>query len=66
MFQQDGALPHWARIFQEYLVIHFSGHWVGCEESIPPRSPDIMPLHFFLWGYVTDIVCKPPPPDLPL
>jgi hypothetical protein len=30
--------------------------------SIPwtPRSPDITPLDFFLWGYVKDIVYKIP------
>jgi hypothetical protein len=26
----------------------------------PPRSPDITPLDFFLWGYVKDIVYKTP------
>jgi hypothetical protein len=26
----------------------------------PPRSPDITPLDFFLWGYVKDIVSKTP------
>ena len=24
----------------------------------PPRSPDITPLDFFLWGYVKDIVYR--------
>jgi hypothetical protein len=27
---------------------------------IPPRSPDITPLDFFLWGYVKNIVYKTP------
>jgi hypothetical protein len=26
----------------------------------PPRSPDITPLDFFLWGYVKDTVYKTP------
>jgi hypothetical protein len=26
----------------------------------PPRSPDITPFDFFLWGYVKDIVYKTP------
>jgi hypothetical protein len=26
----------------------------------PPRSPDITPLDFFLWGYVKGIVYKTP------
>jgi hypothetical protein len=29
-------------------------------DVIPPRSPDITPLDFFLWGYVKDIVYKTP------
>ena len=27
-----------------------------------PRSPDITPCHFFLWGYVKDQVFVPPLP----
>ena len=32
----------------------------GRDGSIPwpPRSPDITPLDFFLWGYVKDIVYR--------
>jgi hypothetical protein len=50
VFQQDGAPPHWARIVREFLDMHFSGRWVGRDAPIPwpPRSPDIMPLDFFL------------------
>jgi hypothetical protein len=29
-------------------------------DVIPPHSPDIMPLDFFLWGYIKDIVYKIP------
>ena len=34
--------------------------WVGRDGPIPrpPRSPDITPLNFFLWGYVKDIVYR--------
>jgi hypothetical protein len=36
--------------------------WVGRYGPIPwpPRSPDITPLDFFLWGYVKDSVYKTP------
>lgn len=37
-FQQDGATWHTA---------HASGRWIG-----NPRSCDITPLDFLLWGYV--------------
>ena len=30
----------------------------------PPRSPDITPLDFFLWGYVRDKVFSTPVPDI--
>jgi hypothetical protein len=49
--------PHWARIVGEFLDMHFTGRWVGCDEPIPwpPLSPDSMPLDLFLWGYVNEI-----------
>jgi hypothetical protein len=42
--------------------MHFPGRWVERDEPIlwPSPSPDIMPLDFFLWGYVKDIVYKAP------
>jgi hypothetical protein len=42
--------------------MHFPGRWFGRDGPIPwpPRSPDITPLDFFLWGYVKDIVYKTP------
>jgi hypothetical protein len=43
-------------------LMHFSGRRVGHDGPIPwpPRSPDITPLDFFLWGYVKDIAYKTP------
>jgi hypothetical protein len=62
VFQLDGAPSHWARIFQEFLDMHFPGHWVGHDGSIlwPPQSPDIMLLDLFMWGHIKDIVYKTP------
>jgi hypothetical protein len=42
--------------------MHFPGRWVGRDGPISwhPRSPDITPLDFFLWGYVKDIIYKTP------
>ena len=38
----------------------FPERWIGRDGPIPwpPRSPDITPLDFFLWGYVKDIVYR--------
>jgi len=30
----------------------------------PPRSPDIIPLNFLLWGYVKDKLFSTPVPDI--
>ena len=39
---------------------HFPGRWIGRRGSIPwpPRSPDIMLLDFFLWGFVKDNIYR--------
>jgi len=57
VWQQDGATAHTAivtknllrREFTEQRIIglHFPQSW-------PPRSPDINPCDFFLWGYLKD------------
>ena len=44
----------------------FPKRWVGRDgpTPCPPRSPDITPLDFFLWGYVKDKVFSTPVPDI--
>lgn len=62
-FQQDGAPPHYAVHVREYLNTIFPQRWIGRRGSIewPPRSPDLNPLDFFLWGYVKNLVYKSKP-----
>lgn len=52
--QQDGAPPHYAVLVRNYLDNVFANRWIGRRGSIewPPRSPDLTPLDFFLWGYL--------------
>ena len=56
IFQQDGAPPHWALEVRRALDKTFPAHWIGWGGPIawPPRSPDMTPLDFFLWGHVKD------------
>ncbi|KFM59228.1 hypothetical protein X975_23270, partial [Stegodyphus mimosarum] len=58
--QQDGAPPHWDTIVRSSWKDHFTGRWIGRGGPIPwpPRSPDITPLDFFLWGFVKDNVYR--------
>ena len=60
IFQQDGAPPHWGLHVRGFLNQTFPDRWIGRDGPIPwpPRSPDITPLDFFLWGYVKDIVYR--------
>jgi len=48
------------------LVATFPNRWIGRDGPTPwpPRSPDITPLHFFLWRYVKDKVFSTPVPDI--
>ena len=66
IFQQDGAPPHWGLIVRELLDNTFPNRWIGRDGPTPwpPRSPDITPLDFFLWGYVKDRVYATHVPDL--
>lgn len=58
IFQQDGAPPHYKQSVRSALDARFPGKWMGRGGPIawPPRSPDLTPLDFFLWGYVKNIV----------
>lgn len=58
--QQDGAPAHNSRIATEMLENMFPSKWIGTNGPIqwPPRSPDLTPLDFFIWGYVKNTVYK--------
>jgi len=52
-FQLDGAPAHFARSVRQFLNTHYP-QWIGRGGRIawPPRSPDLTPLDFYLWGYM--------------
>ena len=63
IFQQDGAPPHWKLSVRAYLNENLPGRWIGRagnDDSVllkwPPRSSDLTPCDFFLWGYVKGLV----------
>ena len=66
VFQQDGAPPHWGLIVRDFLNETLPNRWIGRSGPTPwpPRSPDITPLDFFLWGYVKDRVYRTPVRDV--
>lgn len=62
-YQHDGAPPHYARVVRNYLNQEFPDRWIGRgSETIqwPPRSPDLTPLDFYLWGTLKSMVYANP------
>ncbi|GFT78424.1 uncharacterized protein TNCV_982001 [Trichonephila clavipes] len=66
-FQQDGATCHTARATIDLLKDTFGDRLISRFGPVnwPPRSCDLTPLDYFLWGYVKSLVYadKPQTPD---
>jgi hypothetical protein len=69
IFQQDGAPPHFHTAVRAHLNKHLPNRWIGragqADSSFmkwPPRSPDLTPCDFCLWGHIKDFVYVPPLP----
>jgi hypothetical protein len=56
-FQQDNAPPHKSRQTKPHLERLFNNRII----PYPPRSPDLTPLDFYLWGHVKEMVYKENP-----
>ncbi|EZA52871.1 hypothetical protein X777_07689 [Ooceraea biroi] len=61
-FQHDGAPAHFSLNVRQYLDQRFLNRWIGRGGPVawPARSPDLNPLDFFLWGFVTSLVYETP------
>ncbi|KAK4321743.1 hypothetical protein Pmani_007481 [Petrolisthes manimaculis] len=57
-FMQDGSSAHFARGTRDFLNVMYPDNWIGCGGRIawPPRSPDLTPLDFYLWGHLNSRV----------
>ena len=61
IYQQDGVPPCWSKGVRGSLNATFPNRWIGLEPiHSPPRSPDLTPLDFFLWGHVKDSLFTTP------
>lgn len=58
VFQHDGCPAHWRITVREYLNDAFPDSWIGRDGPIPwpPRSPDLTPLDFYVWGRAKELV----------
>jgi len=62
----DGALVHFSSVARDYLNQNYGQKWIarGGPVAWPPRSPDMNPLDFYLWGHVKSIVYKNAPNNI--
>ena len=53
-FQQDGATCHTAKATVDVLSPVFEDRIISCRADVlwPPRSCDLTPLDYYLWGAV--------------
>lgn len=60
IWQQDGAPAHFSRQVTQHLNRVYPQRWIGRGGPInwPPRSPDLTPLDFCLWGWLKSEVYK--------
>jgi len=58
ILQLDGCPAHNSLKVRQYLNRHYRDRWIGPHGPIcwPPRSPDLSPLDFFLWGHLKNSV----------
>ena len=61
-FQQDGATCHTARVIMDLLRGELGKYFISRSES--PRSCDLTPLDYVLWGYVKALVCIDKPASI--
>lgn len=67
IFMQDGAPPHWGRMVRNWLNENFPNRWMGRGSVMmpwPPRSPDLTPCDFFLWGFIKSKVYTTRPENI--
>ena len=64
--------PAWALVTRDFLNQSLPNKWIGraLDEDAalihwPPRSPDLTPLDFYLWGFIkTKVYTSPMPKNL--
>ncbi len=62
-FQQAGAPPPRKKEVQDWLKVKFGDKFINTSRW-PPRSPDLNPCDFSLWGGLKSKVYEPKPKNL--
>lgn len=61
-FQHDGCPSHFGNNVTDFLNATYRQKWIGRGGPVPwpPRSPDLTPIDFFIWGRMKDLVYSTP------
>jgi hypothetical protein len=62
MHMHDGGPAHFSSDVEDVLNNIYHDGWIGRGGPIawPPRSPDLNPLDFYLWGHLNVLVYEAP------
>lgn len=70
-FMHDGAPPHYSHNVRNWLNINLRHQWIGrgqtndaCKLVWPPRSPDLTPCDYYLWGHIKQLTYAKKPSNL--
>jgi len=57
-YQNDGAPPHFSQVVRQYLTHRFPNRSIGPggAQNWPPRSADLNPSDYHVWGYMKAMV----------
>ena len=57
-YQHDGTPPHLSQVTRQYLNHEFPNRLIGLgvTQNWPPRSPDLNPIDYQVWGYMKAMV----------
>jgi len=58
-YQHDGAPSHFSQVVRQYLNHKFPNRWIGRggTQNWSPRSPDLNPQDYHVWGYMKAVEC---------
>lgn len=61
-FMHDGAPPHFQLHVRQFLDETYGRQWIGRGGPVswPPRSPDLNPIDFYVWGHLKTLVYERP------
>lgn len=57
VFMQDGHPAHTSNLALNAVRLMFENRLISSRTEVewPPRSPDLTPCDFFLWGYIKEV-----------